>query len=410
MQNILSYFRAYPKSVWLYTLLLLVPVIRKTFFNRQRDLGDFAAVDGNNIISIIVTTIIIIIILQHFNTIKNRIYPNVSTFTLYYFFALFSFLWAGFDKLPFIGYKAVEVLASFYFIGLILYKINDRVKILKYIILLSVLFTLFEMISTKFTHTNGYTYTAMIGILLSLGSVKYNILRFKDVWLFITICVVGIIFGTSSASNVSLIVGLLFLYGSGKRGVNILKLLIAVVALYLVYVIFEKEIFSLIFPGKNQDELQTMTGRTKMWEMFWNGWLKSPILGYGFSIGEKNSSIFGWNEDLGGVGSAHNMFLSVLINTGLVGMIIWIKFLYTLFVKTLKRAFYGNKYASLLFPVFVGILINANSFPAIGSDWSYIGDICYALIIFALCFIYPNKKQIPNRMKVPNNLNRRHTI
>jgi len=362
-------------------------------------MGDFAAVDSNNMISIIVILVIILILITYINTIKTEIYPKVFSFTVYYIFAFFSFLWAGMNKLPFITYKAVEVLATFYFVGYILVIIDDRKKILKYIILLTTLITSVDMINSHFLHTNAYSYTAMIGILLCVGSVKYRILKWKEVWLMLFLCTLGIVFGTSSGSNVALIVGILFLFGSGKRGVNIINITLVTLLFYIIYTLFEKQIFELIFPGKNQVEIESMTGRRSMWEMFWNGWLKKPLLGYGFSYGEKNSTIFGWNIEDGGVGSAHNMFISVLINTGIVGMVLWFRFLVILFGKTFKRAFIGNKYASVLFPVFIGIVINANSFPAIGSDWSYIGTVCYALIIFALCFIYPNAKRV-NRDRV----------
>ena len=397
MRSLLLYFKTYSKTAWLYTLILFIPILRKTVFNRQREMSDFATVDSNNIISIIVTLVMIIILFFYIDELRKKINTSVRSFTFYYILAFFSFLWAGMNKLPFITYKAVEVIATFYFVGNILIQIDNRKKILRYIILLTTLITSVDMINSNFAHTNAYSFTGMIGVLLCLGSIKYNILKWNEVWIMLLLCTLGVIFGTSSASNVAIIVGLLFLFGSGKRGVNILTITIFILLCYFIYTFFEKQIYNIIFAGKNYDEVQSMTGRRAMWELFWKGWLKRPFLGYGFSFGEKNSTIFGWNTDLGGVGSAHNMFISVLINTGLIGMILWLRFLFILFTKTYKRATIGNKYASLLLPVFIGIVANSNSFPAIGSEWSFIGTICYALIIFALCFIYPSASGVQRK-------------
>jgi hypothetical protein len=137
-----------------------------------------------------------------------------------------------------------------------------------------------------------------------------------------------------------------------------------------------------------------LTGRTKICEYYWDGWLNRPFLGYGFSVGEKNSAVFGWNIDAGGNSSSHNIFISVLINTGLIGFIIWMRFLIVLFIRTFKQAAFGNKFASILFPTLVGIMLNANSKPALGSGWGVTDTTCYAVVIFALWGLNPSRKQL----------------
>jgi O-antigen ligase len=292
-------------------------------------------------------------------------------------------------NLPFIGFKAIEVIATFLFIGLIFYKINDRIKILNYIILLTTLTALFGMIQFHFSHTNSYSFSSMIGILLYIGGMKYKLLKLKEVWIGLLICILGIFFGTSSGSNVALVLGLLFLFGGGRKGINIIWISIVVVFSYLLYLYFENEIFNIIFPGKNIETIGGMTGRQDMWRMYWSGFLKKPVLGYGYCIGEKNSTIFGWNLDFGANTTAHNMFMSVLINTGLIGLILWVRFLFVLFNRTYKYATLGNKYAALLFPVLIAIVVNANTAPALGSEWSPTGTICYSVVVFALWGLQP---------------------
>ena len=157
-------------------------------------------------------------------------------------------------------------------------------------------------------------------------------------------------------------------------------------------------------PNKSQEQLDNLTGRAQIWEIYWNLWLKKPFLGYGFCIGEKAAIITEWGNALT---TAHNMFISILVNTGLVGIILWIRFLIVLFYRAFKGAVYGNRFGSLLFPVLVSIMINANSFPALGSEWSYVGTVCYAVVIFALWGVYPSRRELKlkkNRLYVLNNV------
>ena len=85
--------------------------------------------------------------------------------------------------------------------------------------------------------------------------------------------------------------------------------------------------------------------------------------------------------------TAHNMIISVLVNTGLIGLALWIFFMWKQCKICLKYSYRKNKYALTCFPAIVAMLVNANSFPIIGSEWSPTSVPIYALLIFVFVYI-----------------------
>lgn len=72
--------------------------------------------------------------------------------------------------------------------------------------------------------------------------------------------------------------------------------------------------------------------------------------------------------------SAHNGYLSILVNTGIIGSLIFSIFL----LKTLFRGFskaqtknVAQPLATVFFAAFCGILVNNLSYPLLGSDWNH---------------------------------------
>ena len=74
--------------------------------------------------------------------------------------------------------------------------------------------------------------------------------------------------------------------------------------------------------------MESGSGREALWMAYLRGWLESPLVGHGFIVGEKGAVAAKYIAFA--TNTAHNMMISVLINTGLVGMAFWIAFLYTL--------------------------------------------------------------------------------
>lgn len=68
--------------------------------------------------------------------------------------------------------------------------------------------------------------------------------------------------------------------------------------------------------GSNDESLKSLSGRTEAWIAGWDVFLSSPVFGHGFYAA----------EELGI--AAHNAYLLVLINSGLVGFIFWFAYVY----------------------------------------------------------------------------------
>ncbi|HPE60383.1 MAG TPA: O-antigen ligase family protein [Thiolinea sp.] len=69
----------------------------------------------------------------------------------------------------------------------------------------------------------------------------------------------------------------------------------------------------------------TMTGRTTIWHFGLEAWMQQPLLGYGFGSYFKVVTPFSVNY------TAHNSFISVLVETGIIGLLLFLLFFLYLF-------------------------------------------------------------------------------
>ena len=126
------------------------------------------------------------------------------------------------------------------------------------------------------------------------------------------------------------------------------------------------------------EKIENGSGRKAIWEAAFKLWDENPLIGNGLIVGERRIV-----EYIGlAVISAHNSFISVLVNTGIMGVVIFINFIFKWFLKV-YRFQSTNRYAVILLPAMVATIVNCNAFPAIGSDWNYVAPTVYALIAFA---------------------------
>jgi O-antigen ligase len=116
--------------------------------------------------------------------------------------------------------------------------------------------------------------------------------------------------GTSAASFLAALggLGVAALVVGGKRW----PLVLLLSALILGAAFSPDTATDLLFPGKTDDQLSTLHGRTHLWAYFVEFVEESPWIGHGFAMGAK----------LGGVNATntHNSLFSVLLGTGVVGV------------------------------------------------------------------------------------------
>ena len=384
MLSIRKSISAYPKPVWLLTLIECIFISRKTIFNVARDVGDYSAtVDSSTSLAMLGIACSFVLIMKYRKYIKsvNRI---MSALLMVYVVAALSFLWAG--NMFSILFKATEVFVNIYIIGLILvllFRSCSMKQIVYYIILFCLMATYAEALSDMirkgvgFHHTNAYSYSAMIALLLCAGLIKFRLFRFAELRWPVILAFVAWLGGTSTASYIACLAGFLLLYSSIKTGLNIRNALIVIVLCVGIYTIADDAVYSFIRAGHTEDEMQSGTGRSVIWEAAYLSFKDNPILGSGFVVGERELGPkygFGFHQL-----SAHNSFLSVLVNTGLVGMLIFLRFLCKWGMILYKQS-KQNVLSTILFPIYIAIVINSAACPALGSDWGPVASCVYLVI------------------------------
>lgn len=371
----------YPKTVWILTILCLIFIARKTIFNVARETGDYSTtIDSSTSLAMIGIFCSILYFLSHFKAFQNSS-KKMWSILIYYLFAWSSILWAGNHVT--ISFKVLENICNILLVGAIVYNIKDSKKLMFFIILFATASTYIDLLGYyirtgfRWYHTNVYTITALIGILLSIGCIKNRLFTFRELALPLALCTYAWISGTSVASYISAIIGGFILYSSSKKGINLTRTILTCICIYAIYILAEDQIMSFMFDGRDMDTIKSGTGRDFLWAAAYKLWQKSPLLGHGFIIGETG---LGNTRQI----SAHNSFISTLINTGFIGFLIFCGFIYKWCKESFKTSFY-NIYASITFPVIIAICININSCPVLASHWSYVTDS--VLLIIAATFI-----------------------
>ena len=361
--------RLYPKTIQIETLIIIFHIFRKTFLNQGRNMGD-TSVSGGTFLMLGCIFLNFWIVYRNSRFLKESI-SQTRLFLMYTIFCMFSFFWAvtGLGSFSSVVLKDVEVISSYLALSVVLYKIRDLYLCMIYILYIATIAALCGGIAQGFQHTNSYSVSAMIGTILAVGLKKiYNP---KYINYFIVANMLPLIMGTSSGTYIAFICSLLVLFSTDKKGIKITQSIIVAGIVYFIYSFAGDYIYSLIFYGKSVDAIEGGTGRYEVWEQFIHGWELSPWLGHGFVVGERNLFLLGGHEM---IFSAHNGYLSVLVNTGLLGMSIWGGFVIKTIINGLGRAQVKNPAqteAAILFAALCGILINNISYPLCGSDWNH---------------------------------------
>jgi len=67
--------------------------------------------------------------------------------------------------------------------------------------------------------------------------------------------------------------------------------------------------------------LRELSGRREMWEAVWDSYQQSPWIGHGYFVSSADGEIRVWG--VWGNWTAHNMYLQILVSTGIVGMVLF---------------------------------------------------------------------------------------
>lgn len=375
-------------------------VVRASFFIRKRDANDYSQVDPSNLIAVFLIALSILFIANKKGVfvIKKVWNSPFKFFILYCIYCAITAVWA--NGPVYTIYRSIEIVVVLFLIAYIIFSIIDELT-LRAVSTIYLLVTLLGGIgyyikkgNFNFTafHTNSYSFIAAFSIIFSYYNLKFfklyklkKLVRLSRIlFLFAIICLIA---GTSSASNVSFLVGVFILVFIINKN-NSLKVVLILLSIVLItfWTYFGDSIMEIIFPGKDTNDIVTARGRVGMWQHYIGGFIKNPVFGYGFPSGEKLGSNFGWMT----TSSTHNMFLSIAINTGSIGLFLFILFLfnYTFFLIKKMKTYWEAKY---LLSIWIIIILNSMSYPALGSHWYYVTSAIFFVMVYSFRIL--NKTQ-----------------
>lgn len=367
--------------VWA-VLLLFVPIFRNTVLIRQReDVSNYTGIDIWATIDIIALGLCLLVMIRHFHLIPwQKIRCSCFKWWLiYYVFCLFSIFWCIEGSNPYyILFRAGSMLIFSFYIFWLMSNYHDPKSafdgLMKYISVIMILGLLGQIKFGDF-HTNSYSCSAAVLAIMALTVWRVN---------YLIAGVVCLILGTSGGSNTAFACGLVFwLFSAKKSGFSIVGFGIAMIVIFFGYCFFFADVMALLFPGKSMEAIESGTGRFQMWQVYLDAWKLQPWLGYGFAVGERAGEVFGYIYTL----SAHNGFLSVLINTGVAGCVIWGSFFFRFLFNVICAVRQLSPYAAPVAAAMVVITVNNLTVPIIGSVWGSLATVALLVISFAVLFI-----------------------
>lgn len=359
-------------------LLLFLPLVRMTAFLRQNreaftNIDTFALFD---IAALFVVGFYLLCVLYKIPW-RKLLGSCMGWLLFYYAFCVFSFLWRlpG-SSAPYIIYRAASMNVMILYVFYVMSRFQDQKAafdgLLRYIFVLVVLSVIGHIrASGGALHTNSYSFIAAVLAALALTAVKTGEKTVSQVKWSLFLGILGVVLGTSTGSNVAFAMALCFIFCASKKSVNLFLVLLLPLIGVFIYEFFFQELLHLLAPGKSMESIMSGTGRMRMWSVYLDAFKQSPWLGYGFCIGEKAGRFFGYRYTL----SAHNGYISVLVNTGLSGAFIFGMFILSWILGILKQISLSNKYAFPVIAAFIVIMVNNMSVPTIGSQWGALSTV-----------------------------------
>lgn len=176
---------------------------------------------------------------------------------------------------------------------------------------------------------NGFGFRKLCGLILLIFSTGLIILSFSTTNIFavFSILLLYLLLKITSIFN--------------RLGIKIFIFILSlfvILAFAIIFSIYSKEVLSEIPALFGKDT--SLTGRDVIWIYIWNEILKRPLLGYGYGtywimgthIIDLFSSFVGWR-----VNEAHNGFLEIALQLGIVGFAIFILTYFLFIIKALKQ-------------------------------------------------------------------------
>lgn len=315
---------------WLSALFYLLPplllVVRLTLFIRRREGTDFADVDfhaGTEVALVMVTCAILVAGSRRTRLVLGRVFhTSIGMLLVFYGFAGLSAMWSVIPEYS--AFRALECASQLIAIIVGISCFEDFFKAEKAVLMLGLLVALLGVAGTaKLTHftslrTNQYASSASIVLCYCFVEILQAAGRRRRMLVVFAVTSFPIIaVGLCATTNVATFVGLLsgVVLTRNRKGLILVVVLLALILILVPGVAgyLQKIVFDILFPGKVFSQVLSLHGRVAMWEAQLAVAKTSPFVGHGFIVQSR----------LHGTISAHNAFVQVFLDTGIIGILLF---------------------------------------------------------------------------------------
>ena len=375
------------------------------FVKRKRDLVEYSMIDNSALFQILFVFVVFALCLNQIISSKNYVRfilrkPNLYIL-IFSVICLASGIWSSNSYLTI--YRSFEMITYLLLIFWTVYKLALRLdfqNIIEWIVFWSIWSILWGFLTNLKVFGLTYTFSTFnyiarleypVAIFFALLISKRRFFKY----LILTLAV----FSLSNKIYLGFALGSMALIYGNLRNKSIFILSLFVIASIILVLGFNSFLLETIFYGRDAVSLKNTSGRNLIWEVSIDAIKGSPFFGYGFIDGE-NRILF---ENFKGAISAHNFFLSAMLNTGLFGTIFLFLFIISYIKMFLKNYWPKNNWRVAIISTFIMCMVLSFTSPGIGSRvyGSFISVVLSLSLInvLGIKFYYNFKK-----MKNENNL------
>ena len=387
------------KAAGLPGYLLLFNNIITFFVKRRRSLEEYSIIDNSAFVQIGFTFLIFVLVFHALffkSTVKRKLLivkPN-KFLLLFVIVCFLSAFWS--PNLNITLYRAFETLTYLVLISWTVYNLSTRLEVQNIIewVVFWAIWSIFWSIAVN-VKLRGFNFLANP---FDAARLAYPVAIFFALFLskrkfFKYIILILAFFSFSNKIYLGFALGLLaFLFGNSKnKGFIFLSVIILIG--FLLVIDFETLLKSTVFVGREEVSIEHSTGRNKVWQIAWDAFKDSPILGYGFVAGE--SAIL--YDKFKGAINTHNFLFSGLLGTGLLGTVFLVLYYFSIFKIGFNSYWPKNKWKVAIIGTLIMCLVLSLTAPGIGGR-VYGSWIPVVFVITVICALNYKFKAIKNKI------------
>lgn len=179
----------------------------------------------------------------------------------------------------------------------------------------------------------------------------------------LAICTVGLIATKTRGSMAGAALGVLVVvYLSIRRTERLPAVAFGTLGLFVVGSFFGPTVLSFLTRGETTESITSLSNRTTLWSLAFDFWLEKPFMGWGLTA---SRGVF---YDYVGLGGAHNAYINVLVDGGIITTFFWVGMLVTIGL-ALRMLWQSNTEidSPMLSGILVAMLLNGMTTEGMGS-------------------------------------------